>query len=119
MCRDLLIELIAEDDHVLALFGVRVLLGIAAVPDLRLIEEAEALALHHFGRSNCCVGAEENRGAKDTFEGSHQPSGFFPTFVHAKSLEHFGGSAKADGLALLPSSQGRQVDGNDPVLAEG
>jgi hypothetical protein len=41
MRRDLPIELVAEDDHILELIGNRVLLRIPAVPDLSFIEEAE------------------------------------------------------------------------------
>ena len=118
MSCDFLIELIAQDDHVLELVRQRVLVWFPAEPDLGFPKEAEARALHYFGNAVEAIGTEEDGGAKDALKGSDQPAIFLAAFMHAERFQHFGRSSKPDGLTLLPNRQGGQIDRHDPILTK-
>jgi hypothetical protein len=69
-----LVELVAEYDHVLELRRQRLLVGNAAVPDLRFPHEIESAPLNHRCSAVGGVGPEEDRRAKDPLECAYQPA---------------------------------------------
>ena len=50
---------------------------------------------------------------------ANQPAVLLAAGLHSERLQHFGGGAKANGLALLLDGEGRQEDRHQAVLAEG
>jgi hypothetical protein len=65
---DLPIELVAQDNHVLAVTGQTLLCGIARVPDARLAHKVEPPVVDDCGLFQLHIGAEENGGAEDALE---------------------------------------------------
>jgi hypothetical protein len=114
---DLAIEFV-ENNDILKLIRNRTHIWITAVPDLGFSEKVKARALDYLGLPAERVGAEENRGAKDPFEGCYQPAIFLASPVHSERFQHLRRRAETDGLALLPNGQRRRINRHDPVLPE-
>jgi len=68
--RDLIVELVAEDNHVLEFLRKNRLIWFAVVPDLRLAKEVKPRSLDYLGSGTALVGSEKDRGTKDPFERS-------------------------------------------------
>ncbi len=75
--------------------------------------------MHNCGPVSLHVGAEENRSAEDTLEGSHQSSVLCPTLLHAEGFKHLRRASELNRLALLADCQGGKEYRNEPVLSPG
>jgi hypothetical protein len=64
MAHDLLIELVTQDDHVLAITWQRLLFGISGIPDPSFGHEAEACPVNNDGPRALRVRTEEDRRPK-------------------------------------------------------
>ncbi len=119
MARDLPIELVTEDNHILELTGKAPPLESAVIPDLGFPQEVEAGALHHLGPTGEAIGPEEDGGSKNPLESTDETLVFLAALPHAECLEHFGAALETNGLAPLLNCERGQVDGYQPVLPEG
>ena len=118
MGQNFLIELFAQNDGVLTIFGRRVAPRAAVIPNLCLPQECES---HHMNDAcpwELAVGSKEDRGAENPFKGANQPSIFFAALVHSEGVEHFRTTLETDRLALLPDGKSGQEDRHDSVLSE-
>ena len=112
-----LIELLAQNDQVLAIAGQELLVGISRVPNPRLRHEIEAGAMNHRGPVPLRVGSEEDRRAEDALERSDQASVLGTALLDAECIEHLGGTVEGDPGGLLPNCHRRQEDRNQPILS--
>src|SRR5690348_14526652 len=101
MRRNLLKELIAEDNDVFKIRGGDTFICRAVVPDLSLTEEIEPCAMNDLRLSCKRVATKEDCGAKDPFKRSDQAPIFPSTLTHAENLQHAGSGFESDCLALL------------------
>ena len=62
------------------------------------------------------VRAEENRRTEDALKGTHEPAVLRSALLHPEGVQHFSRAAKPNHATLLPNSERRQKDGNQPVL---
>ncbi len=118
MRHNLPVELVTQYDQILELIRNRILFGIAAVPNLCLAEKAESRMLDHLGCPTNSIGAEEDGGPEDSFEGGHQSPVLLSAFMHSEGFQHFGGSAEANRLALLVDGKRGQINRHDSILAK-
>ena len=72
MAGDLPVELVAQDDDVLAVARQAVLFRIPGIPDPRLRHEVEANLMNDRGGDSLAVRAEEDRRAEDSLKRVHQ-----------------------------------------------
>ena len=113
---DLLIELIAEDNHILELVGEHRLIRALVVPELGFPQEVEPGLLHHPGCPSELIGAEKDGRAEDALEGRDQATIFCAAFMHTEDLQHLPGAPEPNDLALLLNCQRCQEDRHNTIL---
>src|SRR5271170_4623165 len=105
MTGDLPIELITEHDHVSAVPGQVLLSQVLGVPNSRFRHEIEPSPMDNFGLLLLHVCAEEDGRSEDTLKGCNQTPVLRTTLLHAKRIQHFGGTLECDVGRLLPCGQ--------------
>ena len=115
---DLLIELVAEDNHILELVGEHRLVWALVVPELGPSQEVEPGLLHHPGCTSELIGAEKNGCAENTFKGCDQATIFCSALVHAEDLQHLAGAPEPNDWTLLLHCQRCQEDRHNTILPE-
>jgi hypothetical protein len=68
------------------------------------------------GPLGLCIGAEEDRRAKDSLKRRDQSPILRAALLHAESLQHIGRTCKRDGPALLANGKCRQKDRHKAIL---
>jgi hypothetical protein len=117
MSSDFAVELVAQNDKILAVVGQELLVGISGIPNTRFRHEVEAGAMDHGGPISLAVGAEEDRGAEDALERSNQSPVLGAALLNTKCIEHFGGAVERDPGGLLSNCHRRQENWNKPILS--
>jgi hypothetical protein len=84
-----------------------------------MLQEVEAGSLHHSRRPRHTGSTEEDSRVKNPLKSSNEAAILFTTLVEAKGVQHLGGTAESDCLALLPNGERGQEDRHNTVLAEG
>lgn len=113
---DLLIELVAQDNHILEMVGEHGVIRALVVPELSFPQEVEPGLLHHLCRTSELIGAEEDSRAEDAFKGCDQATIFCSALVHAEDLQHLPGSPEPNDLAFLLHGQGCQEARHNTVF---
>src|SRR5689334_22733757 len=116
MAGNLPIELLAQNDHVLAITRQQGLFQISRIPNPRLRHEVESGTMHDSGPVSLTVRSEKDRRAEDALERGNQPPVLGTALLYAERIEHFGCAVERDSGGSLPDSQGGQEDWNQPVL---
>src|SRR6202011_830984 len=89
---DFAIELVAQDDHVLAIPWKHLLIGVSGIPDPGFAHEIEAGALNNGGVFALSITAKEDGGPEDPLEGSDQAAVLCTTLLHGERVQHLRGA---------------------------
>ena len=65
------------------------------------------------------IGPKEDSGSEYPLEGGDQAPILRATLLQSERVEHFGSTAEADCLLLLPHGERSQKNGNQAILAPG
>jgi hypothetical protein len=119
MIEDLPIELVAQQDHILAFAAKQFLFRITGIPDPRLGHEIEPCPVHDGCPFELSVCAKEDRCAKDPLEGCDQPTVLRPALLKSEGIQHLSGAVEDNPRRLLTDRHSREEDRNQTVLAPG
>jgi hypothetical protein len=103
MVENLVIELVAQNDHVLAITRKEPLFRISRIPNPRLAHEVESCAMHDRGALSLGVCSEEDGGAEDPLEGSNETTILRTALLHPKGVQHLSRAVESDSGTLLHS----------------
>ncbi len=116
MVKNLTIELIAQQDHVLAVAWQKPFQAAAGVPDSGLGHEIESSAVNDRRALELCFCSEEDGRPKDPLKGCDQPAVLRTTLLKPKGIQHLGGAAEGDPWRSLSNCYGSQEDREKAVL---
>jgi hypothetical protein len=108
MAGDLSIELVAEHDRVSAVSGQVLLSQVLRVPDSSFRHEIEACPMDNLGLQLLDVRAEEDGRSEDSLKGCNQAAVLRTALLHAKRIQHLGGTLEGDLGSLLSRGQRRE-----------
>ena len=116
---DFFVKRVAENDDVLIVGGSTWLCFTLVKPKVKVVKKMEPGPVEDQLALGFVVGSKECRSGKDSLETLHDAAIPLAVFEEVKKVEHLGGSAKPHNPAALAKGQGRDPDGNEPVLAVG
>ncbi len=89
---DFAIELVTENDHVLAVARKKLLIGISRIPDSRLAHEIEPGTMDNGGTLSLSVCSEEDGRAEDPLKGRDQTAILRAALLHREGVQHLRGT---------------------------
>src|SRR5207249_1002470 len=120
MLVDLLVEGLAQDDHVFLIIVIDGLTPfVETEPQLHRIKEVETGPVNKGAAGGMIFRPEEDCRGEDTFESVFDSPVVEAVGLKVKEGEHLGGTLKADSSALLFQGKRRNPNGDEPVLTEG
>lgn len=119
MSVDFLVKRVAENDDVL-IDGGRIRFCFTLVkPKVKVVKKMKPGPVEDQLAIGFVVSSKECRSGKDSLETLHDAAIPLTVFEEVEKIEHLGGSAKPHNPAALAKGEGRDPDGNEPVLAVG
>ena len=114
---NLSIELVAQNDPVLAISRQQLLVGIAGIPDASFRHETESRTMNDDRPLRLRVRAEKDGRAEDSLERGDQPPVLRTALLHSEGAQHLGCGFKHDLRRLLPDRLSRQEDRNLAIVS--
>ena len=114
---DFLVKRVAENDDVFIFGGSNWFCFTLVKPKVKVVKKMKPGPVEDQFTLGFVVGSKESRSGKDSLETLHDAAIPLAVLEEVREVEHLGGSAKPHNPAALAKGQGRDPDGNEPVLS--
>ncbi len=109
---DFAVEGFAEGDR------IRVVAVVISEPNVKLVEEMKASPVDQTTAMGVFVHSEKDRRSEDSLKAFGDAAVISAVFRHSEEVQHLSGALEMYGSALLAEREGRDPDGDEPVLAK-